>query len=299
MRPSPSRPRPGIARRLSWIIVVSLTAAALLMPGTLAVAAAEPAPEPTPVTTPEPTRVTTPEPTPVTPTPEPTPAPTPEPTPASTPDLTPQPTPEPPTVASILIAKIDNNGTADPSDDVFLDGARFAVYLDDGDGTYEVSEDDLVFGPAPTVDSLLDTDLLDPGEYWIVESVVPAGFVGTDPILVQLNIDPSITCIWDSTGLVECVPNEGAVENLSWTIVIVDNTPVTVTPSSSGGVGGATGTPGRPAPTLPPTDALTVDANTTVSDGWRLILLVLAGALAATLVLTPGGAAVRKDDAQD
>lgn len=283
MQPSPSRPRPGIARRLSWIIVLSLTAAALVMPGTLAVAAAEPSPEPTPVVTPELTPVATPDPTPeTTPTPEPTPA----------------PTPEPQTGASILIAKIDDNGTADPSDDVFLDGARFAVYLDDGDGAFESADDDLVFGPAPTVDSLLDTDRLEPGQYWIVESVVPAGFVGTDPILAQLNIDPRITCIWDSTGLVECVPNEGGVEDLSWTIVIVDNTPVTVTPAPSGGVDAATGTPGPPAPTLPPTDAQT-EANTTASDGWRLILLVLAGTLAAALVLTPGGTVVRRDDAQD
>ena len=122
---------------------------------------------------------------------------TPEPTPGATPEPTPQPTEEP-NGASILIAKVDNNGTADPDDDVFLDGASFALYLDDGDGMFEAGETTLVFGPAPTVDSMIDTDMLLPGEYWIVEAVVPAGFVGSDPILVELNTDPTITCLWDA-----------------------------------------------------------------------------------------------------
>jgi hypothetical protein len=31
-------------------------------------------------------------------------------------------------------------------------------------------------------------------------------------------------------------------------------------------------------------------------DGWRLVLLAMAGALGATLILTPARAVVRKDD---
>jgi hypothetical protein len=217
-----------------------------------------------------------------------------------TPEPTPQPTEEP-NGASILIAKVDNNGTADPDDDLLLDGASFALYLDDGDALFESDEDDLVFGPAPTVDAMIDTDILQPGEYWIVEAVVPTGFVGSDPILVELNTDPTFTCFWDATGSQGCDENEGDVEGLSWTIVIVDNTPIEATPAPTaeatpaptGGVGGATG---RPSITLPPTDTLGAVTTAPASDNWRLILLAMAGLMATALVLTP--ARVRQDDTE-
>jgi prealbumin domain-containing protein len=249
-------------------------------------------PEPTPTPTPEPTPTPTPEPTP-TPTPEPTPTPTPEPTPTPTPEPTPTPTPLPteqPREASILIAKLDNNGTADEADDVLLDGAKFEVRSDDGDGIFETGQDPVVFGPADAADGLLDTDLLPGGMYWIVEAVVPNGFVGSDPILVELNLDPSQTCIWDADGLIDCLPNEGQNEGLSLTMVVVDNTPVQPT----GGVGGATGTP---RVTLPPTDTVDGTApSAPAGDGWRLILIGMAGTLAAALVLTPARVVVRKVD---
>jgi len=227
-----------------------------------------------------------------TPTPEPTPTPTPEPTPTPTPEPTPTPTPTPPGEpgeASILIAKLDNNGTADPDDDVLLDGASFEVWSDDGDGIFESGQDTLVFGPVAAADGLIDTDVLPGGMYWIVEVVVPAGFTGSDPILVELNLDPSQTCVWDADGLIECAPNQGEV--VSFTVVIVDNTPVQPT----GGVGPLTGTP-KPKATLPPTDAIDGTSSAPAGDGWRLALLGMAGMLSAALVLTPARAAVRRDD---
>jgi hypothetical protein len=254
---------------------------------------AEPTPEPTPAPTPEPTPAPTPEPTPA-PTPEPTPAPTPEPTPAPTPEPTPQPSED--VTASILIAKVDNNGTADPDDDVLLEGASFAVYLDDGDQAFD-DGDELVFGPTATEDGMVDTDLLEAGWYWIVETVVPAGFTGSEPILVELNTDSSVTCLWDASGELECLDNGDIdVEGLSWTIVLVDNTPIEATPSPTGGVGGATGTPGVPGVTLPPTDTLTGGTSAPAGDGWRLILLAMAGLMAAGLLVTPARVVVRKDD---
>jgi hypothetical protein len=209
-----------------------------------------------------------------------------------TPTPTPAPTEEP-RQASILIAKVDNKGTADPDDDVALDGATFEVWADDGDKVFETDQDELVFGPADTSAGMLDTDLLDGGMYWIVETAVPNGFVGSDPILVELNIDPSETCIWDGGGLIGCEPNQGDVSELSWTIVIVDNTPEA---EPTGGVGGSTGTP-RPRATLPATDTLDGVASTApAGESWRLMLLAMAGFLTAALMLTPARAAVRKDD---
>jgi hypothetical protein len=67
--------------------------------------------------------------------------------------------------------------------------------------------------------------------------------------------------------------------------------PPTATPT--GGVGGATATPAR---TLPTTDTLGGSAGP-VNDGWRVVLLGLAGVLAAAPLLTPATAVVRKDDA--
>jgi hypothetical protein len=67
--------------------------------------------------------------------------------------------------------------------------------------------------------------------------------------------------------------------------------PATGTPT--GGVGGATGTPD---PTLPATDTLDGAATGSTGNGLRIVLLALAGLLAAALVLTPARAAVRKED---
>ena len=224
-----------------------------------------------------------------TPTPEPTPTPTPAPT----------ETPSEGAQASILIAKVDNRGTTDPDDDVLLDGASFEVWADDGDEVFETGQDELVFGPAEATGGMLDTDLLDEGDYWIVETTVPAGFEGSDPVLVELNVDPAVTCIWDADGLIDCEPNEGEPNDLSLTIVIVDNTPEasvqpTEQPKPTGDVGGAVGTP-RPRATLPATDTLDAASSAPASDSWRLLLLAMAGVLTATLMLTPARSVVRKE----
>jgi hypothetical protein len=234
-------------------------------------------------------------------TPKPTETPDDTPTPTETPDDTPKPTETPDDEedqASILIAKVDNRGTEDPDDDVLLSGASFEVYADDGDETFD-ADDELVFGPAVATGGMLDTDLLDEGEYWIVESTVPDGFEGSDPILVELNVDPSKTCIWDSAGLIECEANQDE-EDLSLTIVIVDNTPEasvqpTTQPKPTGDVGGAVGTP-RPRATLPATDTLDGLSSSPAGDSWRIILLAMAGVLTAMLMLTPARSRVRKED---
>ena len=75
----------------------------------------------------------------------------------------------------------------------------------------------------------------------------------------------------------------------SWTTARSKTTP-------TGGVGGATGTPGVPGVTLPPTDTLSGGPDALAGDGWRLILLAMAGLMAAALLVTPATVVVRKDD---
>jgi Prealbumin-like fold domain len=264
-------------------------------------------PTPTPVVTPTPTPVVTPTPTPVvtpTPTPVVTPTPTPVVTPTPTPVVTPTPTPVPtatPTPApgsgTLVIFKFDTKGTATGSDDVLLDGASFDVYRDDGDSVFEAGQDTHVAGPVAASGGTVDVNSLSAGSYWVVESVVPTGFDGSDPILVELNLASGTTCLWDSTGLLDCGPSD--TQNPE-TWVAVDNAPQsqpTATPTAppTGGVGGVTGTP-KPRITLPPTDTLTdTSPSAPASQGWRLILLAMAGFLGAALVLTPAQAPARSD----
>lgn len=65
------------------------------------------------------------------------------------------------------------------------------------------------------------------------------------------------------------------------------------TPAPTGSVEGATATPAR---TLPSTDTIDGSGGGPMNDGWRVVLLALAGILAAALLLTPATAVVRKDD---
>ncbi len=214
--------------------------------------------------------------------------------PTPTPVVTPTPAP----VGAIEIFKVDNKGTAPFEDDEFLDGATFAIYLDDGDSTFEPAEDTLAGGPAKAVDGILTIADLAGGSYWIVETVVPTGFVGSDPILIDLNLDASLICFWDSTGSLGCEDGEGPSDT-----VFVDNTPEgapTPTgselpvesdrPTPSGQVGGVIGTPNVTPPT---TDALS-DATSAASGGWRIVLAGLAGLIVLALVFTQPARARRE-----
>jgi len=69
----------------------------------------------------------------------------------------------------------------------------------------------------------------------------------------------------------------------------------TVNPTDppAGSVDAATATPAR---TLPSTSTIDGSGNGPMNDGWRVVLLALAGVLATALLLTPATAVVRKDD---
>jgi len=98
------------------------------------------------------------------------------------------------------------------------------------------------------------------------------------------------------------VPDATATPTPAPTATPVPEATATPTPAPTatpvppaGGVGGITGTP-KPRTTLPPTDTLTgTSPSAPASQGWRLILLAMAGLLGAALVLTPAQARARTD----
>jgi hypothetical protein len=161
-----------------------------------------------------------------------------------------------------------------------LGGATFSVYLDNGDNVFNASTDTLVEGPDAAPTGFLDYGGLEDGTYWIVEVVVPTGFVGSPPIQAEVDSDSGEVCVYDRNGLVGCFEEE-----FSGTGVYVTNTAVqaTPTPTPGGGVSGETGTP---RVTLPPTDTELAQSAPS-SDGWRTMLALLAAVLATALVITP------------
>lgn len=68
------------------------------------------------------------------------------------------------------------------------------------------------------------------------------------------------------------------------------------TPKPTGDVGPSTGKTNPPHATLPATDTLDAVSSAPASDSWRIVLLAMAGLLAAALMLTPARAAARKQD---
>ena len=231
----------------------------------------------------------------------------------ATPEPTAEPTPEPTTTASILIVNIDTRGTDDEGDDTLLDGAVFEVYADDGDGAFDPGGETLVDGPTDAPGGMVDTADLPAGRYWIVQSTFPAGYMGAAPFLVELNLDGSVSCLWTAHGLQECDLNDQGSEHLSWTIAIVDNHPLpdpvetsaptdapTEAPTDApaptdaaptdpptGGVAGATGTPGNAGLTLPPTDVVAGGASSGSDAGARMAVVLLAAAALAAALLAP------------
>ena len=203
--------------------------------------------------------------------------------------------PEAATSAGILIVSLDSRGTDPTDDDVLLDGVSFSVRVDDGDRVFDETIDALAFGPTPAAGGLLDTAMLGPGWYW-VQAASPDGYQGPPAILVELNTDASRTCVWDASGLVECQANDAGAEGLSWTMVLVRNTPSaspTETPTeaptsaptnpTTAPTGAVEGTTGRPVVTLPPTDVLAAgrEPSSTPAVAWVVVLLIAISLLAA------------------
>jgi len=74
-----------------------------------------------------------------------------------------------------------------------------------------------------------------------------------------------------------------------------ETTRVDPTPKPTGDVGPSSGKTNPPHATLPPTDTLDGVSSAPASDSWRIILLAMAGLLTAALMLTPARAARKQD----
>lgn len=188
----------------------------------------------------------------------------------------------------MLIVSLDTLGTDTTDDDVLLDGTTITVHADDGDGAFDSVVDAVAFGPTGAVGGLLDSSQLVPGRYW-VDADPPAGYEAPLPLLVELNTDGTMTCVWDEGGLTECQANDAGAEGLSWTMVLVRNAPSatpTATPlpaptavptdPSAAPTGEVLEATGRPSVTLPPTDRVGAGVEPTAAPSlsWVLVLLL-------------------------
>lgn len=192
------------------------------------------------------------------------------------------------TSATILIVSLDTLGTDATDDDVLLDGTTVTVHADDGDGAFDPAVDAVAFGPTAAAGGLLDTSQLASGRYWVL-AAPPAGYEAPGPLLVELNTDGTMTCVWDDGGLAECQANDAGAEGLSWTMVLVRNAPIatptatpTLAPTAAPTDPGAAPTgevqeaTGRPSVTLPPTDRVGagVEPSAAPALSWVLVLLL-------------------------
>ena len=190
--------------------------------------------------------------------------------------------PGPPADPPLIVAKVDDGGTADRTDDQLLPGAAFEVRPDDGDGVYEPDGDD---APALDGDDLGTGFTIyapdSPDRYWVAEAVPPAGFDVAPPILVDYAMpDPPENCVVIE-GDRRCLVDDDGTGGFVIAVVL---------DSPTGGVA-----PTDAVVTPPSTSTVSAAATTkpTVS-----AVIVSALALVAALALVVGLAATRRREAQ-
>ena len=159
------------------------------------------------------------------------------------------------------MAKVNDQGTPDTSDDRIVPGAMFEFRLDDGDGTYEPAGDD-----APVLAEISATfgfavfTPTETGDYWVTESSAPSGLDTADPILVHYTAS-SENCSLASRVL-RCELDDD--QSGGFLVVVVADSP-------TGGVG--------PEVTAPPTDTVTGDVTGSDPIVPATFLVLLAGAV--------------------
>jgi hypothetical protein len=265
-----ARPR-RLARRLAWLGVLSLAATALLFPSSAAIAAS---------------------------------------------------------VTPIPISN-DSNPTCSVFDATFGGGQSWLEVESNppGNGTIAVAG----FGTI-TISNFQQSDATGPGSFdWSSTFGIDAVLVKAGSSKHNLYVYAATAASAESTGDTELEPQQGTGNGISHISFCYDADPAstptptptppptptltppptptptppgatptpTPVPTPTGGVGGATATPpakAAPSRKLPPTDLIDSSGSGPTGEGWRVILLAIAGVLAAALLLTPAGAVVRKDD---
>ena len=161
---------------------------------------------------------------------------------------------------------MNDQGTADLSDDVVIGGATFAFYLDDGNATFEPETADaplLATIPAPNGFAVFTPP--GPGDYWVVEAGPPPGMDVAPPALISYGIPPvPQNCVVD-LGRSSCTADEDA--SGGFVVVVVSNSP-------TGGELPAVG-----ELTEPPTDALTSAAEAPATGAPVVVTVVVAFAI--------------------
>jgi hypothetical protein len=168
------------------------------------------------------------------PTPEPTEdvgSATPEPTDDVGPTSSEEPVPTVPSdPAPLIVAKVDNKGTRQYSDDTLLAGAHFRIYRDDGDGRYEADEDTVAFDGVAE-HGFLVFERPQPGEYWVVEIDAPSGFELARPKIVRYRGDEGepANCVAAPGAQLRC---EAAIEGRpGFVMLVVPNRPAGLPPT--------------------------------------------------------------------
>ena len=163
----------------------------------------------------------------------------------------------------IIVAKVNDQGTPDPSDDSIVPGATFEFRRDDGDGTYEPTDDDApVLAEIDATNGFAVFTPSETGDYWVTESTAPPGLDSADPILVHYTASPENCGL--TRDVLQCEPDDD--QSGGFLIVVVVNSPI-------GGVGPDDVTP-------PPTDTVTGDVSRPVDIVPAALLILLVATLA-------------------
>ena len=183
---------------------------------------------------------------------------------------TPTSTPEPPVAPPIIAAKVDDQGTSDPADDLIVGGATFEFRADDGDHVYEPTGDDApVLATVEATHGFAVFTPPAPGQYWVTEVSAPPGLDTAPPQLVSYSVPSTPQNCSVVRSVSHCVLDEDA--SGGFVVVVISDSP-------SGGVESGTG-----GGTLPATDT---GSDGTGPSAWIALVAVVALSCAGFLAVS-------------
>ena len=174
------------------------------------------------------------------------------PTPTAAPSFSPEPTPEP-ALPPVIVGKINDQGTEDPSDDVIARGAVFEFRADDGDKVYDAIADGPVLFTGTATYGFLVLTPPGPGYYWVTEVTPPVGLDIAEPVLVPYLVTrEAAKCIQFPEGRQTCTMVTSASDSVGYALVVIADSPtgevaaVTNPPTSTSPAPATSDTPGLP-----------------------------------------------------